>query len=70
MLKNWFTKALLMLNNIQREAFNHIPGHDKNRADKPSAEGTNWYPGIIMIVDHRANLGVWRVYHDHGRLYF
>ena len=38
-----------------------VPGRDEDRSDEPSAEGTRGHRGIIVVVDHSTNLGVWRV---------
>ena len=39
----------------------NIPCCNEDRSDEPSTEGTRGDRGVIVVVDHSSNLGVWRV---------
>ena len=49
---NWVFLYLAMID---------IPGRDKDRSDEPSTEGACGHRGIIVVVNHSMNFGVWRV---------
>ena len=39
----------------------NIPGRNEDRSNKPSTEGTRWYRGVIVVINHSTNLGVRRI---------
>lgn len=37
------------------------PGCDEDRSDEPSTEGTRGHHGVIVVINHGTNPGVWGV---------
>ena len=39
----------------------NIPCYNEDRSDEPSTEGTRRNRGVVVVINHGTNLGVWGV---------